>query len=45
MPRKEPLSVDQPRRRWTLGPTCFAGDDQATVEGVIRELRKVPVTA
>ncbi|HEY5459191.1 MAG TPA: adenylate/guanylate cyclase domain-containing protein [Sphingomicrobium sp.] len=36
--------MDQPRRRWTLGPDPLAGDDQPTVEGVIRELRKVPVT-
>jgi adenylate cyclase len=40
---KEALSVDQPRRRWTMGPDPLAGDDQPTVEGVIRELRKVPL--
>ena len=37
-----PLSVDQPRRRWTLSPDPLAGDDQPTVEGVVRELRKIP---
>jgi adenylate cyclase len=38
-----PLSVDQPRRRWATSPDPLAGDDQPTVEGVIRELRKVPL--
>jgi adenylate cyclase len=44
MPRERPLSVDQPRRRWTLGPDPLAGDEQPTFEGVVRELRKVPAT-
>jgi len=38
------LNVDQPRRRWALGPDPLAGDDKPTVEGVVRELRKVPVS-
>jgi len=37
------LNENQPRRRWALGPDPLAGDDQPTVEGVIRELRKVPL--
>ena len=43
MSREGPLSVDQPRRRWTLGPDPLAGEDRPTVEGVVRELRKVPL--
>jgi adenylate cyclase len=39
---ERPLKVDQPRRRWALGPDPLEGDDQPTVEGVVRELRKVP---
>jgi adenylate cyclase len=39
-----PLKVDQPRRRWALGPDPLAGDEKPTVEGVVRELRKVPPT-
>jgi adenylate cyclase len=34
--------VDQPRR-WATSPDPLAGDDQPTVEGVVRELRKVPL--
>jgi len=35
--------VDQPRRRWALSPDPLEGDEQATVEGVVRELRRVPL--
>ncbi|MCL6740780.1 adenylate/guanylate cyclase domain-containing protein [Sphingomonas sp. RB56-2] len=34
--------MDQPRRRWALNPDPLDGDDQPTVEGVVRELRKIP---
>jgi adenylate cyclase len=36
--------VDQPRRRWALNPDPLEGEDQPTVEGVMRELRRVPPT-
>ena len=35
--------MDQPRRRWATGPDPLAGEDQPTVEGVVRELRRVPL--
>jgi len=34
--------VDQPRR-WTSSPDPLAGDEQPTVEGVLRELRRIPL--
>jgi len=34
--------VDQPRRRWALSPDPLEGDEQPTVEGVVRELRRIP---
>ncbi len=34
--------MDQPRRRWALSPDPLDGDERPTVEGVVRELRKVP---
>jgi adenylate cyclase len=36
--------VDQPRRRWALNPDPLEGEEQPTVEGVMRELRRVPPT-
>jgi len=42
MSRERPLSVDQPRRRWALSPDPLEGDERPTVEGAVRELRKVP---
>lgn len=35
--------MDQPRRRWASGPDPLDGDEQPTVEGVVRELRRVPL--
>ncbi len=35
--------MDQPRRRWASGPDPLAGDEQPTVEGVVRELRRIPL--
>jgi adenylate cyclase len=35
--------VDQPRRRWATSPDPLAGEERPTVEGVVRELRKVPL--
>ena len=35
--------MDQPRRRWALSPDPLDSDDQPTVEGVVRELRKIPL--
>jgi adenylate cyclase len=35
--------VDQPRRRWTASPDPLAGEERPTIEGVWRELRRVPV--
>ena len=40
---KGPLSVDQPRRRWAQDADPLDGDEQPTVEGVVRELRRVPL--
>ena len=37
------LSVDQPRRRWAANPDPLEGDERPTVEGVVRELRRIPV--
>jgi adenylate cyclase len=34
--------VDQPRRRWARSSDPLEGDDQPTVESVVRELRRVP---
>jgi adenylate cyclase len=36
--------VDQPRRRWAKSPDPLDGEEQPTVEGVVRELRRVPLT-
>jgi len=36
--------VDQPRRRWTASPDPLAGEEKPTVEGVLRELRRIPLT-
>ncbi len=36
------LSVDQPHRRWTANPDPLDGDERPTVEGVVREFRRVP---
>ncbi len=36
--------MDQPRRRWALGPDPLEGEERPTVEGVVRELRRVPPT-
>ena len=35
--------MDQPRRRWATSPDPLAGDERPTVEGVVRELRRVPL--
>lgn len=35
--------MDQPRRRWALNPDPLAGEEQPTVEGVVRELRRIPL--
>jgi adenylate cyclase len=35
--------VDQPRRRWALNADPLEGDERPTIEGVVRELRRVPV--
>ncbi len=35
--------MDQPRRRWALSPDPLDGDEQPTVEGIVREFRQVPV--
>ena len=35
--------MDQPNRRWASGADPLAGDDQPSVEGVLREFRQVPV--
>ncbi len=34
--------MDQPRRRWAASPDPLAGAERPTVEGVMRELRRVP---
>lgn len=34
--------MDQPRRRWALSADPLEGEEQPTVEGVVRELRRVP---
>jgi adenylate cyclase len=34
--------LDQPRRRWALSADPLEGEEQPTVEGVVRELRRVP---
>lgn len=36
------MSVDQPRRRWALGPDPIEGDEKPTFAGVVRELRRIP---
>ena len=36
------LSVDQPRR-WTAGPDPLTAEERPTVEGVLRDFRKVPL--
>ena len=35
--------MDQPRRRWALNPDPLDGEERPTVEGVVRELRRVPL--
>lgn len=35
--------MDQPRRRWALSPDPLAGDDQPTVEAVVRDLKRIPL--
>ena len=37
------LSVDQPRRRWAASPDPLEGDERPTVEGVLRDLKRVPL--
>ena len=34
--------MDQPRRRWAANPDPLDDDEQPTVQGVVRELRKIP---
>ena len=36
--------ADQTSRRWARSPDPLAGEDQPSVEGVLREFRRVPVT-
>lgn len=35
--------MDQPRRRWAMSADPLEGDEQPTVEGVLRELRRIPI--
>jgi adenylate cyclase len=35
--------VDQPRRRWALGPDPLADEERPTIEGVVREFRRIPI--
>ena len=35
--------MDQPRRRWATSPDPLDGEEKPTVEGVLRELRRVPL--
>ena len=35
--------MDQPRRRWAEDADPLAGEEQPTVEGVVREFRRVPL--
>jgi len=35
--------VDQPRRRWAQHADPLAGEERPTIEGVVRELRRVPL--
>ena len=37
------MSVDQPRRRWAMNPDPLAGEERPTVQGVVRDLKRVPV--
>lgn len=37
------LSVDQPRRRWATSPDPLQDEDRPTLEGVLRDLRRVPL--
>ena len=34
--------MDQPRRRWALRPDPLDSEERPTIEGVVRELRKIP---
>jgi adenylate cyclase len=34
--------MDQPRRRWALRPDPLEGEERPTIEGVVRELGKIP---
>ncbi len=34
--------MDQPRRRWEASPDPLAGEERPTVEGVVRDLRRIP---
>lgn len=36
--------MDEPRRRWGTSPDPLEGDERPTVEGVVRELRRIPLT-
>ena len=35
--------MDQPRRRWAASPDPLEGDERPTVEGVLREFRRIPL--
>ena len=35
--------MDQPRRRWALKPDPLADEERPTVQGVVRELRRIPL--
>ena len=35
--------MDQPRRRWATNPDPLDGDERPTIEGVLRELKRIPV--
>ena len=38
----EPLSVDQPRRRWAANPDPLADEEKPTLSGVVNDLKRVP---
>jgi len=35
--------VDQPHRRWAANPDPLEGDERPTVEGVLRDFRRIPL--
>ena len=35
--------MDQPRRRWATGPDPLADEEKPTVEGVVRDLKRIPL--